>query len=205
MHREQRQALYDAKEKRIAQRLTQLREANRSKWAFLFRQQKAEARELDETRKSSWKALLYFLKHRQELKSPGGLVWIFQGLTGYHGVDFWEAMNKRHEEDRKAISARVGEQRREIFAQENSEYRTALEILKHDQAAERRTFREEYERQAPPARPARGSRASRRQKRSTTEKTVREEFESRVRKRAKRIRKRDEQRRGKGQGRERED
>ena len=176
---EQRQALYDAKEKRIAQRLTQLRETNRSKWAFLFRQQKAEARELDETRKSNWKALLYFLRHRQELKSPGGLVWIFQGLTGYHGVDFWEAMNKRHEEDRKRISARVGQQSREIFAQENDEYRTALEMLKHDQAAERRTFREEFERQAP-ARPRR-ERKPREQaaEKEQTEKTVREEFEAR--------------------------
>ena len=45
--------------------------------------------------------MLYFLRHRQELKSPGGLRWIFEGLIGYHGVEFWEAMNKRHEEDRK--------------------------------------------------------------------------------------------------------
>ena len=119
LHRQQRQALYDAKEKRIAQRLTQLREANRPKWAFLFRQQKAEARELDETRKSRMEGAAIFFEAPAGAEIPGGLVWIFQGLTGYHGVDFWEAMNKRHEEDRKALSARVGEQRREIFAQEN--------------------------------------------------------------------------------------
>ena len=125
---------------------------NRPAWAFVYRQQKQEHKELDETRTSRLKALLYFLRHRQELKSPGGLAWLFQGLAGYHGVDFLDAMNKRHEADRKRLSDRIGRETREAIAEENELYRTELEALRHGQAAERQTLRDEYARQIP-ARP----------------------------------------------------
>ena len=203
-HRAQRQALYDEKERRIAHRQSVIREKNRPAWAFVYRQQKQEHKELDETRTSRLKALLYFLRHRQELKSPGGLAWLFQGLAGYHGVDFLDAMNKRHEADRKRLSDRIGRETREAIAEENELYRTELEALRHGQAAERQTLRDEYARQIP-ARP-RAEEKSRRAPagEERAEKPMREEFKERVRKRV-RQRKRDEKKRGKGQGRERED
>ena len=202
-HREQRKALYDEKERRIAHRQRVIREKNRPAWAFVYRQQKQERKELDETRTSRFKGLLYFLRHRQELKSPGGLVWLFQGLAGYHGVDFFEEMNKRHEADRKRLSARVGQETREAIAEENELYRTELETLRHGQAAERQTLRDEYAAQSP-ARPRARRKSRRAAGEERAEKPMREEFKESVRKRV-RQRKRDEKKRGKGQGRERED
>ena len=88
----------------------------------------------------------------------------FQGLTGYHGVDFLEAMNKRHEADRKRLSVRVGQETREAIAEENELYRTELDALRHGQAAERETLRDEYA-GASPCPPPRARRKPRRSRR----------------------------------------
>jgi hypothetical protein len=203
-HRGQREALYAAKERRIAHRQTTLREHNRATWAFLHRQQRAERKELDETRKSRWKGMLYFLRYRQELKSPGGLKWFFEGLTGYHGVDFWEAMNKRHEADRKRLAERVGREKREALAEINSIYRDELNALKEAQKAERQTLKGEYAAQAQdPARPRR-ERKPRSERQQAGEQELSEEFQQRVRQRVRR-RRRDERKRDRDGGRERDD
>ena len=214
VHRRQRQALYEAKEERIAQRRQAIKDASRPKWAFLFRQQEQERRELDRTRRSAFSRLMYWMTHRQEIGARGGLAGAFQALIGYHGPDFLEAMNTRHEADRKALSGRVSEQTREAIEQENEQYRTELDMLKHDQAEEREALRAaQGERGKEPERGSHGDAdeelyrryAAERQREEARAKPVREQFEERVGKRIRRARKRDEQRRGKDLGREREE
>jgi hypothetical protein len=198
--RAQRQALHDAKQERILRRRLQIREANRSKWAFLFRQQKAEKHELDQTRRSAIKRLLYWVSHRQEIKARGGLVGAFQALIGYHGPEFHEAMAKRHEQDRKALARSVNNQIRDAIAHEDGRYRIDLEALKAGQAAELATLRalkatiRDYE-------DSRQQDAEHRRE-EAREKPMRQQFRDRVRKRIKKAKKRDD--RGKGNERERE-
>lgn len=212
-HRGQRRALHDAREQRITQRRQQIREINRPKWAFLFRQQDSEKRELDQTRRNAFSRLLYWVQHRQDIKTRGGFAGAFSALLGHYGPDFADAMHKRHEADRKALGRRVDREMREAIAQENELHRTELDALKHGQAAELQTLREAYDQQRGDS--ARGtgeagsdkelSKEEAEQKRAETlAKPVREQFEERVRKRAKRARKRDERGKGKDQGRERE-
>lgn len=214
VHLRQREALYDAKEQRIAQRRQAIKDLNRPKWAFLFRQQEQEKRELDRTRRSAFSRLLYWMTHRQEIGARGGLAGAFQALIGYHGPDFLEAMNARHEADRKALSGRAFEQTREAIAQENEQYRTDLDMLQRDQAEEREALRgahgeqgkelERYGRKGGDEEAYRRYEAER-QREETLAKPVRDQFEERVGRRIKRARKRDEQRRGKDAGRERDD
>lgn len=193
-HRAERKALHDAKEKRITQRLLQIRETNRSKWGFLFRQQKAEQRELDKTRRNAIGRVLYWLSHRQEIKTRGGLTGAFQALLGHYGPDFADAMRKRHHADRKALGRKVDRQITEALARENNFYQTELDALKQGQAAELQTFRDEHESRKQEAE------WQREEKRT---KPVKEQFEDRVRKRVRKARKKRDER-GKGQGRERD-
>ena len=191
IHRAQRKALYDGKEQRIATRRQALKEQNRPNWAVQYRQQKAEQRELDATRRNAFARVMYWIKHRRDVKTRGGLAGAFEAFRGFYGPDFAEAMTARHGAERKQLSDRISAETTRIIAGENEQYRTDLDMLRHDQAAERKALREAYnahrpEKQAIAEHPA----------------TLSEEFHKRVGRRIRKARKRGG--RGKGHGRERE-
>ena len=205
MHREQRQALYDAKEKRIAQRSRSSGNEPLEMGVPVPAAEGGSARAgRDAQEQLEGAALFSAAPAGAEIARRAGLDFSGPDRLSRRGFLGGDEQTPRGGPQGAFPRASAG-QRREIFAQENEQYRTELEMLKHGQAAERRTFSEEFDRQTP-ARPPR-ERKPREQaaEKEQPEKTMREEFKERVRKRAKRISKRDEQRRGKGQGRERED
>ncbi len=204
-HKGQRQALFDEKERRIEKRLLEIREANRPKWAFLYRQQESEARELHQTQKGAFSRLLYWVQHRKEMPSKGLLKGALEAVLGRH--DFAAAMHARHAQDRKALAGRVKEQSRQAIAQENEAYRTELDRLKHEQAQEKHTLRDKHAKASKDlAREIKEGgdveRLARIEAEKERAKPMREQFRNRVRQRYRKARKRDE--RGKGQDRERE-
>lgn len=216
-HQGQRQALHDEKELRIAARRAEIRARNRPEWAALYRRQAQETRALDQTRRSALSRLMYWMRHRQEIGTPGGLAGAFAALRGHYGPVFAGAMRTRHEAERKAMARRVSEQNRQAIREENQAYRAELAHIKQLQAQETRRLKDIHAQQSQDL--ARGirERAGEREfqkaagkegaqdRDGTSAGTMSEEFNERVGRRIRKARKRDEQRRGKGYGRERED
>jgi len=208
-HKGQRQALFDEKERRIEHRRHEIREQFRPKWAFLFRQQESEARELHEAQKGAFSRVLYWLRHRGEMPSKGVLRGALEAVLGRQ--DFAGAMHERHRQARKDLARRMAEQSRVAIARENEIYRTELDAQRHEQANDARTMRELHsqvsqnlarevaeggDRKKFDKEIAEAARAE------ELAKPLKEQFRDRVRKRIKKAKKRDG--RGKGRGRDRE-
>ncbi len=208
-HKAQRQALFDRKEQRIAERRTQIREQFRPTWAFLFRQQEKEAVELREAQKGAFSRVLYWLQHRKEMPSKGVLRGALEAVLGRQ--DFAGAMHERHRQARKDLASRMAEQSRKAIEQENEVYRTELDMLRHEQALETRTLRELHSQVSQDLAREVADGGDRKQfdkeiaeaaRARELAKPLKQQFRDRVRKRIRKAKKRDD--RGKGHERERE-
>jgi hypothetical protein len=199
----QRQFLYDEKERRIADRRQQVRDANRPKWAALFRRQATERKELQQAQRSAFARLRYFIRHRSK-SERGFLAGAVSAMFSRARLD--KALAARQEGERKALAAEVTQQTRGAIAQENTHYRAELNTLKTLQGQDTAALREAQAKESQQLAREVKEEADREKFEAEIEKegppNVREEFRKRVGQSIKKQKKRDD--RGKGQGRERE-
>lgn len=141
IHKNQRDRLFTAKERLIEERRKQIKEANRPKWAFLYKQQNHENLKLEEIQGSALSRLVYYIKDRKQEKK-NGLSSDKQGLLAgaFSAVTDRNKLTKiqitKHEQERKAFAKRIAEQTCNTLKEINNTYASDLEKLKAHQAKE---------------------------------------------------------------------
>jgi hypothetical protein len=202
-HKGQRQFLYDEKERRVRSRRQEIRDANRPKWAALFRQQFIERKELERQTRTVFPRLRYFIRHRSR-GERGFLAGAVSAIFGRARLQTDVAA--QHEKERKALAAEVTQQTRGAIAQENTYYRAELNTLKALQGQDTAVLREAQAKESQQLAREIKEEADREKFEVEIEKDgppkVSEEFRKRAAEAIKKQKKRDD--RSKGQGRERE-
>ena len=209
-HLGQRQALYDEKERRIREVREEVRERNRPKWAALYREQKAERRQLEKFQASPVSRLAYWLRHRDLDRweslytgQQNTLLNALKSITGKHHQR--HALAAKHEAQRAALAKEVGEQTRSEISAENQRYQRQLDRLKRTQTQERSAQQQEHSHESEElARDIKTGRDAEQYLKETAP-SLGDEFARRVSQRIKEAKKRDEERRkDRDLGRERE-
>jgi hypothetical protein len=202
-HKGQREFLFDEKERRIAHLRWEVRQANKPKWAALYKRQRADEKELRIAQTAALSRLRYFIRTRP--KSERGFVaGAIRSLFGRQRFD--KQLAAQHEAERKALSAAITQQTRQAVAQENKHYRTELDTLKALQSGDTAALEKEHARESKEQARQIKEQADADRFEKEIEKELppkaKEEFRKQVGETIRKAKKRDE--RGKGHGRERE-
>jgi hypothetical protein len=201
-HKGQREWLYDEKERHVAARRQEVRDAHRPQWAALYKRQATEQKQLREAQRSAFSRLRYFVRHRSKTER-GFLAGAISAMFSRARLD--KALAARQEGERKALAAAVTQQTRGAIAQENRVYRNELNTLKALQSQDTAALREAQAKESQDLareikEEAEAEKFEAEIDRETPE--IKDEFRKRVGEQIKKAKKRDD--RGKGKGRERE-
>ncbi|MCP5006260.1 MAG: MobA/MobL family protein [Planctomycetes bacterium] len=132
LHEEQRDNLQKEKENLIKQRLEDIKEQNRSKWAAIYKQQEQETKNFEQSTSSAFGRLRYFIKNKDRLASiydeKGHLSGAFQSVLDKDLLS--TCLNNRHEKERKTLASYVSSQKQEMYRQINEEHARKLDALK---------------------------------------------------------------------------
>ncbi len=149
IHKQERQELLDNKEKRFKERLAQLKEFNRPRWASIYKRQNKETRKLEEIQDFALSRMAYYLKSRKQDKKQG-ISDDKQGiLSGAFGVliDRNKLIQKQidnHKLERKAFGKKIEEQNRSALLQSNNEYFQKVEDLRAKAIKEQQLMKERH-------------------------------------------------------------
>lgn len=199
-HKGQQQFLYDEKEMRVTYRMGQIKEQNRHQWKDLYRQQWEELRERRDAQKSAFSSFKYWLKHRD--KTDGNFfTGAIKAILGQPGLK--KLQDKKHENQRKALSAAVAKQQREARAQENKAYRAELDKIKELQKKETQSLKKAHTKESQDLTREIKKGTDREKYQKETPERLKEEFRKRAAKAIRKAKKKREER-GKGHGRERD-
>jgi hypothetical protein len=141
-HRQQLQALFDEKERRIAKAHAKIKAAHRDRWRQLYVQQQLERDKLHIAQRSAWSRLRLFLhtKAREYLHAPpeqrtGLLSGAFAAVTG--GPKQFSDLEKKQRLQRTKVSAAIDRQRGDEFKTINADYKAKLAQLAESQRREK--------------------------------------------------------------------
>ena len=192
----QKRALHTAKEERVAQRLQDIKDRTRPEWGDLFRQQRIEMRQFDNRQRAALPRLVHHLKNRSPNQNL--LTGALKALIGTQHDR--QALEARHEEQRKSLSRQIRQQRQKTIAQEDKTYERDLAGLEKTQQRDIAAFEKAME-SGQAKTPDIGKAPEKGQ-----QQTPKLDFNQRVRKRIEDAKKRqdEERKRGKGKGRERD-
>ncbi len=199
-HKGERLALFDQKERMIRLRFADIKAEHKGDWRDLFAAQRAELRQLQEVQKSALAKLVYVIRNT-DLVDPG-----FKGaMKAVFGKESLERkLADKHEAQRQALGRRINERRKEAVRLITRAHEDRMGKLKEQQRAETEALRHAHSEESQSLARYIAQDDDRKVFAREQGKTVSEEFKKRVGKRIRRARKRDEEGRGKGLGRERE-
>lgn len=197
----QRQFLYDEKEARITYRRQQVKEANKPKWADLYKRQRQEVKELRQAQAGALSRFKYWIQHRDKAPQKGFLGDALKAITGR--LSFDQSLAGRHEAERKALSKAVKQQTLEAIQEENEAYRLELAELDKLQREESDKLKDQHARQSKDLNQQIDERSDYIEGEKEQNRLV-DEFLKRASDRIRKRKKRDEQQKGKGQDRERD-
>ena len=132
LHKKQREDLHEQKENLIKQRLKDLKEQNRPKWASIYRLQEQDCIDLKLLLQASQENLKKLLINNDRAFSlydaRNVLSEAFE--TVINNKTIINDLTARHDNERKMFASYVSGKEREAYGQYNSEYLKQLEILK---------------------------------------------------------------------------
>ena len=135
IHKKQREDLHGQKESLIKQRLERINNEQRPKWASIYKQQKAERKEFEQSNRSAFGRLRYYIKNKDRLTSiydaKGNLSGAFQSVLNKDELS--KRLNNRQENERKKFGSYVSDKKAAAYNQINTEYVKQHEILKNRQ------------------------------------------------------------------------
>lgn len=141
-HRQQRQALFGEKERRIAKAHAKIKAAHSDRWRQLYVQQQLDRDKLHIAQRSTWSRLRHFMhtKAREYLHAPqeqrtGLLSGAFAAVTG--GPKQFSDLEKKQRLQRTKVAAAIDRQRREEFKTINTDYKTKLAQVIESQRREK--------------------------------------------------------------------
>ncbi len=139
LHKKQREDLQAQKEKLIKQRLNELKDRNRSKWADIYRRQEQENNNFEQSTGSAFGRLRYFIKNKECLTAvydeKGHLSDAFKSVLNRDLLA--QCLKNRHENERKNLAVNVSDEKKRVYNQFNAEYLEQLEVLKAHQHDDR--------------------------------------------------------------------
>lgn len=147
-HKAQRQALYDARERRIEQARAAIKDRHRHVWRALFETQERERRELEQAQRGALARLGLWLQDRRAGRLAEGergmLAGAFRALIGRDAAH--ERLQERHDRQRAELAAKIGERTRAAIAEVKQTYRAELDELRDAHRQERREAGQEQDR-----------------------------------------------------------
>ncbi len=149
LQKEKRDELLNNKENLIKEEIARIKELNRPSWSSIYRQQEQEGLKLQESQRSALSRLAYYIKNHNQEREQGTLDTKRGLLSGAYnaianGQELVNALNKKHEKERKAFAERIAEQSRSALEQVNEDYVRQLEILKANQIKEQNLMKSRH-------------------------------------------------------------
>lgn len=148
-HKKQHRTLTKASAKRITERRATFREQHRPTWAALYKRQKRERQAFDKSQRTAWGRLRYHLKNRDPWAGsvtraplPRAVAGAFQAIGSDRKAT--EALNRKHDRQRKALGDLVNRQTRAALKEINKDYQTDRQALITQQHKERRATKEAH-------------------------------------------------------------